>query len=389
MIKPITLSVFFPVFNEEQNLPTTVRETLRTLRESPYVGEFEIILVDDGSRDASPAIARELAEKDSAVRVVHHAHNMGYGQALKSGIAAARMEYVFFTDADLQFDIAELNALLVHIAQYPVVIGYRAPRRDPFMRLLNAWGWNLLNRFFFGLHIRDIDCAFKIFKRSLVQNLELDSQGAMISAEILIRLTREGIPVKEIPVSHLPRLYGSPTGAKPSVILRAFKEMLQLYRGDLGLASTHKELVRFMMVGVVNTLLDVSLYFLLTRFTYLFAAHLIAAKFFSFLAGTISSLYLNRSWTFGIQGQLTAGEVLRFYSMVSLSIFLDVYLMAVLVGAHVYDLLALAITTVLVFLVNFVISKFWVFKQKTASDAERYGVEFMRSLHLDPNVRKD
>lgn len=383
MTKPISLSVFFPVYNEEENLSATVERTLHVLEESPYVGEFEIILVDDGSTDGSAALAEKIAKGALAVRVIHHPQNMGYGQALKSGIAAARMDYVFFTDADLQFDIVELNALLAHVDQYPVVIGYRSPRRDPFMRLMNAWGWNLLNRLLFGLHIRDIDCAFKVFRRPLVQELALESEGAMISAEILIRLTRSGTPVKEIPVSHLPRLYGSPTGAKLSVIARAFKEMLRLYTGTLGLASTHKEMVRFMAVGVVNTLLDISLYYILTRYTFLFGAHLIAAKFFSFLAGTISSLYLNRSWTFGIRSQLTAAEVVRFYTTVSLAIFIDVYMMLLLVGAGMYDLLALGLTTGFVFIVNFTLSKLWVFKQKTDS------FTLARPVPFDTSVRKE
>jgi len=383
MTKPISLSVFFPVYNEEENLSATVEQTLHVLEESPYVDEFEIILVDDGSTDGSAALAEKIAKGAHAVRVIHHPQNMGYGQALKTGIAAARMDYVFFTDADLQFDIVELNALLAHVDQYPVVIGYRSPRRDPFMRLMNAWGWNLLNRLLFGLHVRDIDCAFKVFRRPLVQELALESEGAMISAEILIRLTRSGIPVKEIPVSHLPRLYGSPTGAKLSVIARAFKEMLRLYTGTLGLASTHKEMVRFMAVGVVNTLLDVSLYYILTRYTFLFGAHLIAAKFFSFLAGTISSLYLNRSWTFGIRSQLTAAEVVRFYTTVSLAIFIDVYMMLLLVGAGMYDLLALGLTTGFVFIVNFTLSKLWVFKQK--ADA----LDLARPVPFDTSVRKE
>lgn len=362
--KPISLSVFFPVFNEEENLRTTVLQTKATLDESPFVGEYEIIIVDDGSQDASASIARRLSREYDGVRLVSHGENRGYGAALKTGIAAAKMDYVFFTDADLQFDIVELHALLAHVHSYPVVIGYRSPRRDPFLRLVNAWGWNVLNRLFFGLRIRDIDCAFKLFKRDLVQGLELQSQGAMISAETLIRLTREGVAIKQVPVSHLPRRAGSPTGAKLSVIFRAFNEMVQLYRGDLGL-TTHKEALRFMAVGVCNTVLDLCIYVLLTRFTGVFADHLVAAKFFSFLAGTISSLILNRSWTFGIQGRVTFGEIVRFYSTVSISIVANVLLMNTLVKAGVYDLLALVLTTGLTFAINFILSKFWVFKQKT------------------------
>lgn len=368
MTKPISLSVFFPVFNEKENLPITIARTIRTLEESPFVYAYEIIIVDDGSKDGSAELADALATTHPTVRVVHHNGNKGYGSALKTGIAAARMDYVFFTDADLQFDIVELNALLVHLGEYPVVIGYRAPRRDPFLRLVNAWGWNVLNRFLFGLRVRDIDCAFKIFRRELVQELPLQSQGAMISAETLIRLTCKDVPVKEVPVSHLPRKMGSPTGAKPSVIYRAFSEMIELYRGELGalaIAKTGNEAVKFMMVGVVNTALDAVAYIMLTRLTTVFSEHLIVAKFLSFLAGTVSSLLLNRSWTFGMKGRPTFAEIVRFYTMTSLSITVNVLLMNFFVSLGMYDLFALVITTVFTFVINFFLSKFWVFRLRS------------------------
>ena len=336
---------------------------MRAVEESPYVGEYEIIVVNDGSSDHTQSIAEDFSRKYPVVRVINHPHNRGYGAALKTGIAAARMEYIFFTDADLQFDIVELQNLLIHLDEYPVVIGYRAPRRDPFMRLLNAWGWNRLNRLLFGLKIRDIDCAFKLFKREEVQSLPLQSKGAMISAETLIRLTRKLVPVKEVPVSHLPRKAGSPTGAKFTVILRAFTEMIELYRGELGLV-THKEALKFMSVGVLNTLLDVTAYLYLTRATALFADHLTIAKLFSFLVGTVSSLLLNRYWTFGLRTRLTLGEVVRFYAMTSVSLTINVAMMNFLVGVGVYDLVALAITTVFTFIANFTLSKVWVFRQR-------------------------
>lgn len=367
-MKPISLSVFFPVFNERENLPITIERTIRTLESTPFVFTYEIIIVNDGSSDGSAELANSLARQIPNVRVVHHPENRGYGAALKTGIAAARMEYVFFTDADLQFDIIELHSLLVHVDEYPVVIGYRAPRRDPFMRLVNAWGWNLLNRMLFGLAVRDIDCAFKLFRRELVQNLELQSKGAMISAETLIRLTNSDVPVKEVPVSHLPRKRGSPTGAKLSVIYRAFAEMIELYRGELGALTntrTRNEALKFMAVGVINTALDAAAYIAFTRLIPVFSVHLVTAKFFSFLVGTVSSLFLNRGWTFGIRERLTWGEVIRFYATVSLSITANVLLMNFFVGLGMYDLYALAITTVFTFGVNFVLSKFWVFKVRT------------------------
>lgn len=365
-MKPISLSIFFPAYNEEANIALAVQKTIRVVEDSPYVHEYEIIVVNDGSSDRTGEIGGALARTHSAVRVVHHPSNLGYGAALRTGLAAATKEYVFFTDADLQFDILELQNLIVHIPDHDAVIGYRAPRRDPFMRLLNAWGWNRLNRLFFGLRIMDIDCAFKLFRREKVQSLPLRSKGAMISAETLIRLTRAGATVKEIPVSHLPRLFGSPTGARLSVIIRAFREMVALYRGDLGLV-THKEVLKFMAVGVINTALDLTGYFLLTRYVG-FSSIPTAAKFFSFMLGTISSLFLNRAWTFGVREPLNAAEVGRFYTVVSMSVLLNVSLMYACVHLlGLYDLAALGVTTLLTFGANYTLSKLWVFRKPTES----------------------
>ncbi len=361
MTKPINLSIFFPVYNEQENIQKTILRTINVAEESPYIGEYEIIVVNDGSTDNSKQAAQALAIDHPQVRVVDHPQNLGYGAALKTGIAAARMDYVFFTDADLQFDAVELQHLLVHLDAYPVVVGYRAPRRDPLMRLLNAWVWNVLNRLFFGLKVRDIDCAFKLFKRDAIQGLKLTSSGAMISAETLIRLFRNNIPVKEVPVSHLPRTAGAATGAKFSVILRALHEMVQLYRSDLGSVS-QKQAMRFMAVGIVNTLLDVLVYVVFTRGVPFFAVHLTAAKFLSFFVGTVSSLVLNRRWTFRVEGKLKIAEVVRFYAMTALSVTVNVVLMNALLNLGIYDLYALALTTGATFIANFTITKFWVFK---------------------------
>lgn len=360
-MKPISLSIFFPAFNEEENISLAVEKTVRVVEESPYISAYEIIVVNDGSTDGTAEVAERLAAKYPAVRVINHDKNRGYGAALQTGLHAATLDYVFFTDADLQFDILELQNLLVHIPGNDAVIGYRAPRRDPAMRLVNAWGWNTLNRMLFGLRIMDIDCAFKLFRRDKVQALKLRSKGAMISAETLIRLTRAGARIKEIPVSHLPRLYGSATGAKPTVIFRAFREMVSLYSKDLGLVG-HKEVLKFMTVGVLNTTLDLVGYLLLTRFLG-FGATPTAAKFFSFLLGTISSLFLNRTWTFGVRTRLNLAEVLRFYTVVSMSITLNVGLMYFFVHmVGLYDITALGLTTLLTFATNYTLSKLWVFK---------------------------
>ncbi len=366
MTKTISLSIFFPMFNEAENIAKTITRTVSVVESSPYLHDYEIIVVNDGSHDNSAEIVKALAQTSPRVQLINHPHNKGYGEALKTGLRAARMDYVFFTDADLQFDIKELQNLLVHLREHAAVIGYRAPRRDPLMRLLNAWGWNVLNRALFGLKVRDIDCAFKLFKREDIQNIQLRSSGAMISAEMLIRLMRNNVPVKQVPVSHLPRIAGSATGASLRVIGRAFKEMVQLYRGDLGSVS-QKEALRFMTVGGINTLIDITLYFVLTRSIVFFTVYLTIAKSLSFFAGTVSSLYLNRTWTFKVEKRLTPGEILRFYTTAAISMSVNVLMMHVFLRMGVYDLYALGLTTIVTLGVNFVLSKFWVFKKQLPS----------------------
>ncbi|MDB5237419.1 MAG: glycosyl transferase family 2 [Parcubacteria group bacterium] len=360
---PISLSLFFPTYNEEENIQELIESTVRVVEDSPYIGEYEVLIINDGSKDRTQQAAEALAEQYPYVHVINHPKNLGYGAALKTGIKAATKDYVFFTDADLQFDIVELQNLIVQVADHEdMVVGYRAPRRDPFMRLMNAKAWNALNRFLFGLRIRDIDCAFKLFKRELVQDLPLRSNGAMINAEILIRLQRAGTEIKEVPVSHLPRVAGSPTGAKPSVILRAFREMVNLYRGELGLV-THKQAMKFLAVGVINTTIDISVYFLLTRSGALPESMFVTAKFFSFMTGTVSSLILNRYWTFEMRSRITMVELARFYAMISVSLAVNLTTIYVAVQTlQLPDVVGLFFATGFSFIASYSLSKLWVFR---------------------------
>ena len=231
MQKNHSLSIFFPAYNEEENIEESVRLAEAAARQLTW--DYEIIVINDGSKDRTGEIAERMASENPRIRVVHHSPNRGYGEAVRSGIRAARKEYVFFTDADLQFDFSELSILWSYVPDCDMILGYRAKRRDPFMRLVNAKAWNLLNRTLFGLRVRDIDCAFKLMRRSVIADLPLISKGAMLSAELLIRVQRQGIAFKEVAVTHLPRQRGSQTGAKPAVIIRAFKEMIRVRQTGL------------------------------------------------------------------------------------------------------------------------------------------------------------
>jgi len=222
-----SISVIFPAFNEEANLRQTVEPACRSL--STLTDRWEIIIVNDGSRDGTRQICDELAAANPGVHAIHHPGNRGYGAALKSGIEAARHSLIFFTDSDGQFDIAELHNLVEWSTHYEIVAGYRARRNDPPHRLLNAWGWKMLVRIALGIKIRDIDCAFKLFRREVFHRVQIRSVGAMVNTEILAQATRFGMNIREVPVSHFPRRHGNSTGANPGVIVKAFGELFRMW----------------------------------------------------------------------------------------------------------------------------------------------------------------
>jgi glycosyltransferase involved in cell wall biosynthesis len=212
------LTYFFPAHNEEANIEGLVEEALERL---PAIAEtFEIIAVNDGSRDRTRALADELTTRyPGVVRAVHHPTNLGYGGALRSGFGAARYDVE---------DIARLTARLAGPDTPDVVAGYRIRRADPLLRTVYARIYRLANRIFFGLTVTDVDCACKLFRREALEGVRVDSEGAFFSAELLIKLRAAGRSVVEVGVPHYPRTAGSPTGAKPQVILRAVRDFWRL-----------------------------------------------------------------------------------------------------------------------------------------------------------------
>jgi glycosyltransferase involved in cell wall biosynthesis len=226
--KPVSVSVVLPAHNEEQNVRHAVDSARMVL--SQIATDWEIIVVDDGSTDGTSAVCEELIVQCDKVRIIRHTSNKGYGAALKSGILAARHELIFFTDADGQFDLRELERLVEWSDEYDIVMGYRGKRRDPWHRVVNAFGWNVLIRLVFGVRVRDIDCAFKLFRRAVFDQIQIRSAGAMINAEILAQATRFGMRMREIKVTHYPRSYGKASGANIAVIMKAFRELLRVSR---------------------------------------------------------------------------------------------------------------------------------------------------------------
>jgi glycosyltransferase involved in cell wall biosynthesis len=226
-----SISAVLPAYNEEAIIERTVRHVAGVL--DGLVAEFEVIVTNDGSRDATGDVLKTLQSTDPQLnlRVVAHERNQGYGAAVASGFDAATKDLVFLTDGDKQFDVGELRDFLPAMGpQTDLVIGWRRNRADPLMRKLNALGWKTLVNLLFGYTARDVDCAFKLFRRRVWESMTVNARGATFSAEFLIKARRLGYRVKELPVSHFPRTAGSPTGARLDVIVRAFVELFRLWR---------------------------------------------------------------------------------------------------------------------------------------------------------------
>lgn len=225
---PLSITVFFPCYNEEANVERTTQAALRTCRRISE--DFEIIIVDDGSKDRTGEIADMLATQHSEVRAVHNRPNLGYGGALQKGFREATKTWVFYTDGDGQFDFEEIDKLIDLLDRFEIISAYRLNRSDSLIRRFNAFGWTTLVNLILGLRLRDIDCAFKIYPRSLFDDIDMRSMGALIDAEVLARAQRLGYRIGQIGVHHYPRTAGEQSGANLRVIARAFKELLVLRR---------------------------------------------------------------------------------------------------------------------------------------------------------------
>lgn len=222
------LTIFYPSYNEEGNVERVTRAAVEAARQ--FADDYEVIIVDDGSRDRTGEIGDRLAKEIPGVRCVHNRPNLGYGGAVQRGLREATKPWIFFTDGDGQFDFNEIPKLIELLERCDFAVGYRIKRADPFIRKLNAFCWGTLVRWQFGLKVRDIDCAFKLLPKRLIDEITLGSQGALISTELLARAAYKGYRIAEVGVHHYPRTAGTQTGAKLRVILRAFRELFKLSR---------------------------------------------------------------------------------------------------------------------------------------------------------------
>ena len=199
----MNISCFFPMYNEEDNIRNVVCAALSVLSKRFKI--FEIIIVNDGSTDGTQKIAEELIKLDQRVKLVNHEKNQGYGAALRSGFAASNYEVIFQADGDGQYDLEEIDRLLPHINDNDFVVGYRIKRADPFYRILEAFWYRFLLNIMFHLDLRDTNCAFKLFKKDIMDQLKLESNGAIINGEIFIKARQLGFKkIKEVGVNRIP-----------------------------------------------------------------------------------------------------------------------------------------------------------------------------------------
>ncbi|MEK7063939.1 MAG: glycosyltransferase family 2 protein [Patescibacteria group bacterium] len=226
------LSTFLPCYNEAENLGKTARNVLTNLKR--VAEKYELIIVNDGSRDNTQHVAQELAAKDQNIRIINHPVNRGYGAAFKSGLYAAKYPWISFIDADGQFDFSEIDQFIKiqKETEADLVIGYYRHRQVLFVRKLNTFAWQTVVFLLFGLKVRDIDCGFKLISKKIVDTIpKLESgRGAFISSEFLIKAKKIGYKIIEIPVHHYPRLKGEGTGSKLNVIIKSFVDLFRLWK---------------------------------------------------------------------------------------------------------------------------------------------------------------
>jgi dolichol-phosphate mannosyltransferase len=201
-----SLSLIIPAYNEEAGIRAAVREADEALERLTAI--YEVLIVDDGSTDATAEVAASAAWGRPNVRVLSHRTNRGYGAALRTGFEAARFDRVAFTDADCQFHLDDLAPLLALTEHYSLAVGYRLNRQDPWQRRFYSWGYNVLVRRLLGTRVRDCDCALKVFRKEVLANLLPEARGFFVNTEMLTRARQLGYAVAEVGVRHRPRRHG-------------------------------------------------------------------------------------------------------------------------------------------------------------------------------------
>ena len=227
-MKNLHISVFFPAYNEAENIEKVVKQAHQVLKKE--ASRFEIIVVNDGSKDQTGPKVEKLTKKIRELRLINHSKNLGYGAALKTGIYASRFSLICYTDSDGQFDFRELKKFLPKIEDADLVLGYRIKRTDKLYRKILAKILWLADWVLFDLNVKDVDCGFKLFKKEVVERIgKLKTQSAITETEFVVRAKRAGFKIDQVGVHHHSRAQGEQTGAKLKVIAKAAIEGTKLW----------------------------------------------------------------------------------------------------------------------------------------------------------------
>ncbi|MGI8918041.1 MAG: glycosyltransferase family 2 protein [Pyrinomonadaceae bacterium] len=231
------ISIFFPAFNDERTIGGLVSQALNLL--PTFTDDYEVLVVNDGSTDSTQEVLEELAGRSEHLKLVRHERNLGYGVALRSGFNHATKELIFYTDGDGQYDVREMvNMLPLMTKDCDVVNGYKISRSDPAHRKIAGAIYNRFARLFFRLPIRDVDCDFRLIKRSAMRCIELTSSDGAVCVELIYKLRRSGSAFAEMPVHHYPRAHGRSQFFTPLRLARTVRDFSVLWLRLVALQRT-------------------------------------------------------------------------------------------------------------------------------------------------------
>lgn len=227
MNKLTSLSIFFPALNEEGNIASVIKDALIV---APRIAnKFEIIIIDDGSKDKTSLVVKQIADKEKRIRLIQHPSNLGYGAALRTGFYNSHFDYIVYMDGDGQFSFSEIKKLLKFSEQADLVVGFRLKRADPYLRIIKGELWTLLCNLLLNVKVKDIDCGFKLIRREVIKKIpRLESNGATISAELLAKAQKKGFKIKSVGLMHRRRRFGKATGGNALHIFRAFYDLIKI-----------------------------------------------------------------------------------------------------------------------------------------------------------------
>ena len=226
----MNLTIVLPIYNEEEGIRNTTSTLLSKAKK--LCSKIELIAVDDGSTDKTGVILTELQQNDKRIKIITHKTNRGYGAAFRSGIDNASYDWIFFTDADMQFDIDELEKFLRKTNDYDFIVGYRKNRADPLRRKILSFFYNRTIRLLFGLHLKDVDCAFKLMNTESVRKIPIYSNSFFVSVEFMVKAFKMKYRITEIGVEHFPRTKGF-SKVTPKQMIYSISDLLKLYRSLL------------------------------------------------------------------------------------------------------------------------------------------------------------